>query len=57
LEDRILVFVLMRLRPTESDATFEERVAHLWTVGEGDAVRFEAFRERQEALEAVGLSE
>jgi ketosteroid isomerase-like protein len=57
LDDRILVFLLMRLRPTDSNATLEMRIAHLWTVDDGEIIRCEVFTEREDALEAVGLSE
>jgi ketosteroid isomerase-like protein len=55
--DRIVVFVLGRLRPRGSSATVEMRIAHLWTMRDGKAARCEAFPVREEALEAVGLSE
>jgi uncharacterized protein len=32
-------------------------LAHLWTLRDGLVVRMDAFRDRQKALEAVGLSE
>jgi ketosteroid isomerase-like protein len=57
LDDRILVFLLMRLRPTDSDAMLEMRIIHLWTVRDGEIIRCEVFREREEALEAAGRSE
>jgi uncharacterized protein len=57
LDDRILVFSLMYLRPTESDAAFETRIAHLWTVRGGEILRCKFFAEREKALEAVGLRE
>jgi ketosteroid isomerase-like protein len=57
LDDRILVFLLMRLRPTDSNATLEMRIAHLWTVRDGEIIRCEVFTEREDALEAAGLSE
>jgi ketosteroid isomerase-like protein len=55
--DRIVVFLLGRLRPRGSSATVEIRIAHLWTMRNGKAARCEAFPVREEALEAVGLSE
>jgi uncharacterized protein len=57
LGDRILVFLQMRLKPNESDATFDMRIAHIWTVRDGEITRCEVFTERDEALEAAGLSE
>jgi hypothetical protein len=35
----------------------ERRWAHVWTIRNGKAVRFEVHLGRAEALEAVGLSE
>jgi ketosteroid isomerase-like protein len=57
LDDRIVVFLLMRLRPTDSNATLEMRIAHLWTVRDGEIIRCEVFTKREDALEAAGLSE
>ena len=55
--DQIVVFVRVRSRPRGSSATVEIRVAHLWTMRDGKAARFELFPVREEALEAVGMSE
>jgi ketosteroid isomerase-like protein len=57
LDDRVLVFLIMYLRPNESDAIFELRIAHLWTVRDGEIIRCKVFPDREKALEAVGLSE
>jgi ketosteroid isomerase-like protein len=57
LDDRILVSLLMRLRPIDSTATLEMRTAHLWTLRDGEMIRCEVFTEREDALEAAGLSE
>jgi ketosteroid isomerase-like protein len=57
LDDRILVFLLMRLKPTDSDATVEMRIAHLWTVRDGVIMRCEVFTEREDALAAAGVEE
>jgi hypothetical protein len=54
--DQIVVFVRVRSRPRGSSATVEIHVAHLWTMRDGKAARFELFPVREEALEAVGLS-
>jgi ketosteroid isomerase-like protein len=56
-DDRIVVFALGRFRPRGSGATVEIRIAHLWTMRDGKAARCKAFPVRQDALEAVGLSE
>jgi ketosteroid isomerase-like protein len=55
--DRILALVKVRSRPRGSSAVVENRIAHLWTVRDGKAIRFEIFPERARGLEAVGLSE
>jgi ketosteroid isomerase-like protein len=57
LDDRILVFLLMRLKPTDSNATVEMRIVHLWTVRDGVIIRCEVFTEREDALAAAGLEE
>ncbi len=57
LGDRVLVFLLMQLRPNDSDARLEMRIAHLWTMLDGNPVRCEVFTTRAQALEAAGLSE
>ena len=56
-DDRILVFVLLHSRPRGSSARIEIRIAHLWTMRDGKIVRCELFPVREDALEAVGLSE
>ena len=55
--DQIVVFLRVRSRPRGSSATIEIRIAHLWTMRDGKAARFELFPVREEALEAVGLPE
>ena len=55
--DRIVVFIRETARGRGSGVEVEIRVGHLWTMREGKVVRFEYFPEREEALEAVGLSE
>jgi len=55
--DQIVVFVLVRWRPAGSTAWVENRVGHLWTMREGKATRLQLFPRREDALEAVGLSE
>jgi ketosteroid isomerase-like protein len=54
--DRLVVFLLLRSRPNGSSAVIEIRIGHLWTMRDGKAVRLEIFPEREEALEAAGLS-
>jgi ketosteroid isomerase-like protein len=55
--DRIVVFFVLRSRPRGSSAVVEIRPAHLWTMRDGKPVRLEIIPVREEALEAVGLSE
>jgi ketosteroid isomerase-like protein len=54
--DRIAVFVRVRSRPKGSTAVVENRVGHVWTIRDGQAVRMEIFPEREMALEAMGLT-
>lgn len=55
--DRILVLVVVRSRPRGSSAVVENRIAHVWKMRDGKAVRLQIFPERARALEAVGLSD
>ena len=55
--NRIVVFLLLRHRPKASSAVADIRIGHLWTMRDGKVARLEIFPEREEALEAVGLSE
>jgi ketosteroid isomerase-like protein len=57
LDDRILVFLQMHLWPADSAAKFDMKIAHIWTVRDGDLIRCEVFREPEDALAAVGMSE
>jgi ketosteroid isomerase-like protein len=56
-DERVLVFVRVTGRGKASDAAFEIRIGHLWTVRDGVVVRGEGYGDRGEALEAAGLSE
>jgi ketosteroid isomerase-like protein len=53
----VVAFVRLRSRPRGSNAEFEQRLAHLWTVHGTKLIRCQVFLERDEALEAAGLSE
>ncbi len=53
----VVAFVRLRTSPRGSDAEFEQRIAHLWTVHGTKLIRCQVFLERNEALEAGGLSE
>ena len=55
--DSIVVGVLQRGTGTGSGAVTEFRYFHVWTFRGDNVVRWENFRERAEALAAVGLIE
>jgi ketosteroid isomerase-like protein len=57
LGDRVLVFVRHTGSGTTSGAGFDIRIAHLWTLRKGVVVQGEGYADRDEALEAAGLSE
>jgi ketosteroid isomerase-like protein len=54
-DDRIVVFLVMRLRPSESTSEIEMQITHLWTFSDGRPRRCEVFLQREQALEAAGL--
>ena len=56
-DDRVLAFVRVTGSGGASGATFDIRIGHLWTVRDGVVVRGEGYGNRDEALEAAGLSE
>jgi uncharacterized protein len=55
-DDRVLAFVRMAGRGAASGAAFEIRIAHLSTLRDGIVVRGQGYGDRDEALEAFGLS-
>jgi ketosteroid isomerase-like protein len=55
--DDVVVFLHYRGRGTESGAEVEASMAHVWTTRDGKAIRLRQFLDREQALEAVGLSE
>jgi ketosteroid isomerase-like protein len=55
--DQIVVFLRVHSRPRGSTAAMEIRIGHLWTMRDGKPFQLELFPEREQALEAVGLSE
>ena len=57
LGDRVLLFIRHTGRGRGSGAEFEIRIAHLWTLCNGLVVRGEGYGDREQALEAAGLSE
>ena len=54
--NRVVVFVRMRSTPKGSTRFSESHIANLWTFRDGKAVRCESFAEREQALEAIGLT-
>jgi ketosteroid isomerase-like protein len=55
--ERVLVFVRVSARGQQSGAAVEIRVAHELTIRDGRLVRFKVHEHRDQALEAVGLTE
>ena len=53
----VIAIVRDRGRPKGSATEVQNEFAHLWTFQDGLAFRFEAFTERDQALEAAGLQE
>ena len=56
-DDKVLVFVRVTGHGGASGVGVDIRIGHLWTVRDGAAVRGEGYGNRDEALEAAGLSE
>ena len=56
-EHQVLALVRVTGRGAGSGADFEIRIAHLWTTRNGLVIRGQGFGNRDEALEAAGLSE
>ncbi len=54
-DGRVLVDVHETARGRSSGLPIEHRFAHLWTVRDGMAVRFQAFTDRAEARRVAGL--
>jgi ketosteroid isomerase-like protein len=55
--DQVLVFLRSEARGRTAGLEINEQWAHLVTVRDGKIVRLQQFRDRDEALEAAGLSE
>jgi ketosteroid isomerase-like protein len=55
--DQVVMMVKSHLRPKGTDAEFEIRNGHIWTIREGVAVSLRGFPNPEEALEAAGLRE
>ena len=56
-DERVLVLVTVQATGTGSGVPVELRNAHEFTIRDGVLVRFKVYAERDEALEAAGLSE
>lgn len=56
-DDQVLAFVRVTGLGTGSGAKFDIRIAHLWTLSDGLVVRGEGYGDRDEALEAAGVTE
>ena len=56
-DDQVVVFVIQRARPKGSSAEITIKVADVWTIRDGKVLTLETFPQREEALEATGLSE
>jgi ketosteroid isomerase-like protein len=54
--DRIAVILRARFHPRGSSAVVENRIGHVWTFRDGKALRLEVYPEREQALEAIGMS-
>jgi ketosteroid isomerase-like protein len=55
--DEVVAVLHETIRARGSDVPLERDVAIVWTMREGRAVRYRAYRTREEALEAAGLRE
>ena len=55
--DRVLIVARISARGRMSEAEVEQRVGHVLTIREGQAVRWMSYAESADALEAVGLRE
>ena len=55
--DQVVMVVKSHLRPKGTDAAFEIRNGHIWTIRDGVAVSLRGFPNPEEALKAAGLSE
>jgi ketosteroid isomerase-like protein len=55
--DQIVVFARLRGRAHASGIPLDEPVAHIFTFRDGQIARLQVYEDRDEALDAVGLSE
>lgn len=54
-DDRALALLNLRGRGKDSGAMFEARAGWIYTIQDGRTVRIDAYLDRREAMEAVGL--
>jgi ketosteroid isomerase-like protein len=55
--DRVIVFIRVVARGGASGLVTERETAHIWTIRDGRLLSIQIYRDREEALRAVGLSE
>jgi uncharacterized protein len=55
--DKVLAFIHVTGSGVSSGAGFDIRIAHLWTLRDDVVVRGEGYGDRDQALEAAGVSE
>jgi ketosteroid isomerase-like protein len=55
--DKVLAFIHVTGSGLSSGAGFDIRIAHLWTFRDGVVVRGEGYGDRDQALEAAGVTE
>jgi uncharacterized protein len=55
--EELVVFLRLSGRGRESGAGVDARMAHIWTLREGQAIRLRQYLDRAEALAAAGVSE
>jgi ketosteroid isomerase-like protein len=53
---RVMVFIRVAARGGSSGLTAEQRTAHVWAVRDGRLASIQIYRDREEAVEALGLS-
>jgi ketosteroid isomerase-like protein len=55
--EQIVALLTIRARPKGTTAEIENRVGHVWTLRDGKVVSIHTFPDREQALEAAGLSD
>jgi ketosteroid isomerase-like protein len=56
-DDEVVVFMRVHAQGGESDRVIEQRIAAVWEMRDGRAMRVRYYEDRAQALKAVGLSE